>query len=108
MERDMEVPVVPAPAPVPVSATVGVAKAIGSELSIVKDLSGGNPIVSIILVLILVLGGKAGWSFWTKRQMLKTKLEEKRLELETKVKLAKIKAEDDDDKEDRKRKAKKD
>jgi hypothetical protein len=95
-------------------ASVGVMDSLTSELAIVRDLTGGNPIVAIILVSILVLGGKAGWAFWTKRQELKADLEEKRMELAAKIKLAKIKAEDndndndnDDEKEQRKRKAKK-
>jgi hypothetical protein len=98
------------PAPAPMQASVGVMDSLTSELAIVRDLTGGNPIVAIILVSILVLGGKAGWAFWTKRQELKADLEEKRMELAAKIKLAKIKAEDndnDDEKEQRKRKAKK-
>ena len=98
------------PAPAPMQASVGVMDSLTSELAIVRDLTGGNPIVAIILVSILVLGGKAGWAFWTTRQELKADLEEKRMELAAKIKLAKIKAEDndnDDEKEQRKRKAKK-
>ena len=101
MDSTTEEVVVPAPAPL--QASVGIADTLTSELAAIRHLTGGNPVVSIILVSILVLGGKAGWAFWTRRQELKAELEEKRMELD-----AKIKAEDNDDEPQRKRKAKKD
>ena len=85
------------PAPAHTQASVGVPDDLTANLGMVKELTGGNPVVAVILVAILVLGGKTGWAFWDKRQKLKMELEEKRLELETKVKLAQIKADDDND-----------
>jgi hypothetical protein len=91
------------------AAVASVANEAIPGLDMISKLSGGHPVVTIILVAMILLGGKAGWAFWTKRQKLKIELEEKRLELETKVKLAQIKADDDNEecKPKRKRKAKK-
>lgn len=80
--------------------------ALGAELAMLKDLTGGNPVVTVLLAVLVVVGGPAGWKFWTKRQESKNELEEKRLELEAKIKLAKIKA-DSDDEEKPKKKGKK-
>jgi len=77
-------------------ATVGVQTGVGSELAMIKDLTGGNPIVIVILAILIALAGPAGWKFWTSRQKAKMELEEKRLELEAKIKLAEIKAADND------------
>jgi hypothetical protein len=74
-------------------ATTSVADA-APDLGVVKDLAGGNPIVTVVLVLALIVGGPAGWKFWNARQKAKSDLEEKRLELEAKVRLAEIKAEE--------------
>jgi len=80
--------------------------ALGAEFAMIKDLTGGNPVVTVLLAVLLVVGGPAGWKFWTKRQDAKKELEEKRLELETKVKLAKIKAEADAEEEEKPKKKK--
>jgi predicted negative regulator of RcsB-dependent stress response len=88
-------------------ATVGTEPSLGSELAMVKDLTGGNPVVTIILAAILMVGGPAGWKFWTARQKAKTELEEKRMELEAKIKLAEIKAADNDDEPKKGKKSKK-
>ena len=72
---------------------------IGSELAMLKDVTGGNPVVTVILAALVVVGGPAGWKFWNNRQKLKKEAEEaklahelemKKLELETQVKLAEI------------------
>ena len=98
MENLESVPVQESPAPQTVaSVEVPAAPALGAELAMIKDLTGGNPVVTVLLAALVVVGGPAGWKFWTKRQESKKELEEKRLELETKVKLAKIKAESDDE-----------
>jgi predicted negative regulator of RcsB-dependent stress response len=85
------------PAPAPVQASVGVAPELVPHINTIAHLTGGNPIVAIILVAMLVLGGKTGWAFWEKRQKINADLEEKRLELEAKIKLAQIKADDDNE-----------
>ena len=82
-------------APAKTVASIGV-PGMGSEIAMVKDLTGGNPVVTIILAVLVTLAGPAGWKFWTSRQKAKLELEEKRLELEAKVKLAEIKAADND------------
>ena len=102
MENAAEVVV---PAPAPTQASVGVPDELTASLGMVKDLTGGNPVVAVILVAILVLGGKAGWGFWEKRQKLKAELEEKRMELDAKIKLAQIKADDDEPKKKKGKKA---
>ena len=81
-------------------------QSLGSELVMLKDLTGGNPVVTVLLAILVVVGGPAGWKFWTKRQESKNELEQKRLELEAKIKLAKIKA-DSEDEEKPKKKSKK-
>lgn len=88
------------------TAAMNVANEVIPGLDMISKLSGGHPVVTIILVGMILLGGKAGWAFWTKRQKLKIELEEKRLELETKVKLAQIKADDDDEPKKGRRKKK--
>lgn len=86
---------------------------IGSELAMIKDITGGNPVVTIILAVLLVVGGPAGWKFWNNRQKLKQEAEEaklqheldmKKLELETQVKLAEIADDDDEPKKGRRKK----
>ena len=86
---------------------------LGSELAMLKDITGGNPVVTVILAALIVVGGPAGWKFWNNRQKLKKEAEEarlahelemKKLELETQVKLAEI-AEDDEPKKKKGKKA---
>jgi len=85
------------PTPAPIQASVGITPEFVPNLNAITNLTGGNPVVAIILVAMLVLGGKAGWAFWEKRQKINADLEEKRLELEAKIKLAQIKADDDNE-----------
>ena len=80
------------------------------EISAIKAVSGGSPVVTILLAIIVMFGGPAAWKFWTARQKAKAELEEKRLELEAKIELAKIKAEaeaEEDKPEKKVRKSKK-
>ena len=107
MENLESVPVQETPAQTVASVEVPAAPTLGAELAMIKDLTGGNPVVTVLLAALVVVGGPAGWKFWTKRQEAKKELEEKRLELETKVKLAKIKADSESDEECEKPKRKK-
>ena len=52
------------------------------DLSPVADLAGGNPIVGVILALIVVGGGAAGWRFWTQLADQRHEQAMKRLELD--------------------------
>jgi predicted negative regulator of RcsB-dependent stress response len=89
-------------------ASVEVQENMMPEISAIKAVSGGSPVVTILLAAIVMFGGPAAWKFWTARQKAKTELEERRLELEAKIELAKIKADSEDEKEVKKvRKTKK-
>ena len=59
-----------------------------SELGIVKDLAGGNSIIGVILVVLILLGGKAGMKFWT--NFTKGKHEEKMKALEHELEMKKL------------------
>jgi uncharacterized protein HemX len=52
------------------------------DLSQVANLAGGNPIVGVILALIVVGGGAAGWRFWTQLADQRHEQAMKRLELD--------------------------
>jgi len=52
------------------------------DLSQVADLAGGNPIVGVILALIVVGGGAAGWKFWSQLADQRHEQAMKRLELD--------------------------
>jgi type II secretory pathway pseudopilin PulG len=77
-------------------------EALTGQLVALKDLTGGNPIVAIILVAILMASTKPAWTYWSNRQKYKASVLEKELELKAKIKLAQIKA-DDDNEEGKKR-----
>ena len=51
-----------------------------SDFGIVKAVAGDNPVIGLVLVIVLVVGGKAGWGFWNK--LLEKKHEEKMKQLE--------------------------
>jgi len=106
MENLESVPETPAVQQTVASVETPVSPALGAELAMIKDLTGGNPVVTVLLAALVVVGGPAGWKFWTKRQEAKKELEEKRLELETKVKLAKIKADSESADEEKPKKKK--
>ena len=59
-----------------------------SELGIVKDLAGGNSVIGVILVVLILLGGKAGMKFWT--NFSKGKHEEKMKALEHELEMKKL------------------
>ena len=74
-------------------ATVGQPQNLAGDLAVVKDLAGGNSVVTVILALVVVLGGGAGWKFWTKRSELKHEQKLKEMELQAEIAKAQAKAE---------------
>ncbi len=54
------------------------------ELALLKDVAGGNSVLMVVLALIAVVGGKAGWKFFSDRSKLKHEEEMKKLEIEEK------------------------
>lgn len=74
------------------TATVAQPQTMAGELGQLKELTGGNPVVAIVLVLIVVLSSGAGWKFWQKKSEQKHELEMKKLELEAQAKKEEAKA----------------
>ena len=70
-------------------------QSMAGELAQLKELTGGNPIVTIVLVAVVILGSGAGWKFWQKKSEQKHELEMKRLEMEALSKKAESKAKAD-------------
>jgi uncharacterized protein HemX len=52
------------------------------DLSQIQGLAGGNPIVTVILALIVVGGGTAGWKFWQKKSEQNHELAMKKVDME--------------------------
>ena len=50
------------------------------DLSAIAGLAGGNSTVTVILAILVIAGGSAGWKFWNK--LIDKKHEEKMKELE--------------------------
>jgi len=73
-------------------ASIAQPQTMAGELGQLKELTGGNPVVTVILVAVVVLGSGAGWKFWQKKSEQKHELEMKKLELEAKAAEAKAKA----------------
>ena len=73
-------------------ASVAQPQTMAGELVALKELTGGNPIVAIVLVVVVILGSGAGWKFWQKKSEQKHELEMKKLELEAKAVESKSKA----------------
>jgi uncharacterized protein HemX len=70
-------------APAELHASTQVAEPNGvPDLSQIQGLAGGNPIVTVILALILVGGGTAGWKFWQKKSEQSHELKLQELELQ--------------------------
>jgi predicted negative regulator of RcsB-dependent stress response len=67
------------------TATVAQPQSMAGELAQLKELTGGNPVVTVILVAVVILGSGAGWKFWQKKSEQKHELEMKKLELEAKA-----------------------
>jgi predicted negative regulator of RcsB-dependent stress response len=74
------------------TASVAQPQSMAGELAQLKELTGGNPVVTVILVAVVVLGSGAGWKFWQKKSEQKHELEMKKLELEAKAADSKAKA----------------
>jgi uncharacterized protein HemX len=68
--------------PVQTTATVGVPDNTAADIAKVVQSANGVGVVGIILAIITVVGGTAGWKFWTKRQELKHELEMRKLDVE--------------------------
>lgn len=76
-----------------VVASVGQPESAAGELAALKDLAGGNSVLMVVLALIAVVGGKAGWKFWQDRAKLKHEETMKRMELEAEAAKTKAKVE---------------
>jgi hypothetical protein len=75
---------------VPTIATVGAPQSAAGELAALQSIGGGSSTVMIIMGILAVVGGKAGWKFWADWRKQKHEEAMKKLELEAKVKLAEI------------------
>lgn len=73
-------------------ASVAQPQTMVGELVQLKELTGGNPIVTVVLVVVVLLGSGAGWKLWQKKSEQKHELEMKKLELEAKAAETKAKA----------------
>ena len=82
-----------AAAPQETVATVGAPESAASELAALKDLAGGNATLTVVLALIAVVGGKAGWKFFSDRSKLKHEEKMKQMELEADAAKTKAKVE---------------
>jgi hypothetical protein len=73
-------------------ASVGVQKPLSaaSELAGLKEVAGGDSVLTIALALIAVLGGSAGWKFWNNRAKLKHEEKIKQMELEAELAKRKV------------------
>jgi predicted negative regulator of RcsB-dependent stress response len=74
------------------TASVVQPESAASELAALKDIAGGNSTLTVVLALIAVVGGGAGWKFWNQRAKLKHEEEMKKLEIEAEVARSKAKA----------------
>lgn len=74
------------------TASIAQPQSMAGELTQLKELTGGNPIVTVILVAVVILGSGAGWKFWQKKSEQKHELEMKKLELEAQAKKEEAKA----------------
>ena len=71
-------------------ASVGAPDNIVGQLAGLKELTGGNPIIGVVMVAVVLLGSGAGMKFWTNRS--KQKHEEAMRKMELEAELAKVKA----------------
>jgi uncharacterized protein HemX len=77
-------------------ATVAQPQTMAGELVQLKELTGGNPVVTIVLVLaVLLLGSGAGIKMIKEKLAQKHELEMKKLEMESAAKKAETKTKGD-------------
>lgn len=75
----------------PTTATVGVdSQSAAGELAALQAIGGGSSTVMIVMALLAVVGGKAGWKFWSDWRKQKHEEAMRKMELEAKIKLAEI------------------
>jgi uncharacterized protein HemX len=88
-----ELPLAAVPdAPVATTTAIAQPQTMVGELVQLKELTGGNPVLTVILVVVALLGSGAGWKLWQKKSEQKHELEMKKLELEAKAADSKAKA----------------
>lgn len=76
-------PVAPAPEAPPVAQTTQPdTTSAASELAALKDIGGGDSTLTIVLALIAVVGGAAGWKFWNKFSEQKHEQKMKQMEID--------------------------
>lgn len=77
-------PVVAAPAQAQATSTEALTEAPGAQLDLsqLESLAGGSPVLMVILALVVVGGGTAGWKFWNKFSEQKHEQKMKMLEIE--------------------------
>lgn len=77
-------PVVAAPAQAQAAPTEALTETPGAQpdLSQLQGLAGDNPMLMVILALVVVGGGTAGWKFWSKFSEQKHEQKMKMLEIE--------------------------
>lgn len=78
------------PQQIQTTATVAQPQTAASELGVVKDLAGGSGAVTIVLTLLLLVGGTAGWKFWNNFSKQKHEQKMKQMELEAELKKAEL------------------
>ena len=86
----VEAPAAPEPVSVPSAEPTQHAQSLSAEsltempvdLSQLQGLAGGNPTLLVVLAVIVVVGGSAGWKFWNRFSEQKHEQKMKVLELE--------------------------
>lgn len=71
-------------------ASVGAPQSAAGELAVLHGVAGGNSTVMIVMAILALVGGKAGWKFWSDWRKQEHEEDMKKLELEAKIKLAEI------------------
>lgn len=71
-------------------ASVGAPQSAAGELAALHGVAGGNSTVMIVMAILALVGGKAGWKFWSDWRKQEHEEDMKKLELEAKIKLAEI------------------
>ena len=71
-------------------ASIGVPQTAAGELAVLHSAAGGNNTVMIVMAILALVGGKAGWKFWSDWRKQEHEEDMRKLELEAKIKLAEI------------------